>query len=50
MALRKLPLHLRLNAPAEFEQLQFPRQVAVYFAQPHARVRLFEQMLALSVA
>ena len=36
LALRKLALHLRLDLPAQFEQFQFARQVAVDLVQARA--------------
>ena len=46
LALRKLALHLRLDASAQLHQFQLAGQVAVHFVQPRLAIGLLEQFLA----
>ncbi len=50
LALRKLALHLRLNAAAQFQQFQLAREVAVDLVRRARAVGLLEQLLPLGRA
>ena len=45
LALGKLTLHLRLDAPSQLEQFQLARQVPMDLVEAGLRVELFEQLL-----
>ncbi len=50
LALRKLPLHLRLNLLPQLQQFHFARELLIDELQPRSRVVLFQYRLALDVA